>query len=113
MCSEFNVQRLTIRSALDILVREGYIYASPKRGYFVAQPRIVQSVRQLTKNWAQSSYQSSYKSDVTEFKRMPADLKLADKLLLPEGNYIYKAVKVYFEDEHPLFIDTAYIPCDI
>lgn len=47
LCKTFNVQRMTVRSALDILIHEDYICASPKRGYFVMPERRIMSVRQL------------------------------------------------------------------
>ena len=40
LCERFNVQRLTLRSGLQMLEEEGLIYSIPRNGYYVANNRI-------------------------------------------------------------------------
>ena len=44
LCDEFSVQRLTVRSSLQILKYEGYIYSKNRSGYYVAKRRITKNL---------------------------------------------------------------------
>lgn len=113
LCKTFNVQRMTVRSALDILIHEDYIYASPKRGYYVMPERRIMSVRQLTFSTEHYASGVPLNSSLIEFKKMRSDISLSDRLLLPRGSNVYKIIKLYNENSHPLFFNTIYIPEDL
>lgn len=113
LCKTFNVQRMTVRSALDILIHEDYICASPKRGYFVMPERRIMSVRQLTLMAQHYESDMPLNSSLIEFKKVRSDISLSDRLLLPRGSSVYKIVKLYIEGAQPLFFNTVYIPEDL
>ena len=113
LCKTFNVQRMTVRSALDILIHEDYICANPKRGYFVMPERRIMSVRQLTLMAQHYESDMPLNSSLIEFKKVRSDISLSDRLLLPRGSSVYKIVKLYIEGAQPLFFNTVYIPEDL
>ena len=43
LCEKLNVQRLTLRSGLRILMQEGIIISKQRSGYYVNKPRILSS----------------------------------------------------------------------
>ena len=47
LCEKLNVQRLTLRSGLRILMQEGIIISKQRSGYYVNKPRIVKNVLHL------------------------------------------------------------------
>lgn len=113
LCETFNVQRMTVRSALDILIKENYVYAIPKSGYYVAPPRIVQSIRHLGFDAEHNSRALQLKSDLLDFKKISAETAIANKLLIPSGSPVFKIVRLFQENHTPIQISTAYIPADL
>ena len=49
LSERYKVSRMTARHALETLVREGHVYRSPRRGTFVAEPRLRFSVGSFTR----------------------------------------------------------------
>lgn len=43
-CEIFNCQRATVRLALESLLDEGWIYCVERSGYYVSQPRIMETL---------------------------------------------------------------------
>lgn len=113
LCDAFQVQRMTIRSALDILIKENYIDAVPKSGYYVAQPRIVRSIRHLGFEAEHNSSAFLLKSELIDFKKLSAEASIANKLLIPSGSMVFKIVRRFTENQAPVQISTAYIPADL
>jgi GntR family transcriptional regulator len=56
LSEEHHVSRMTARHALETLTREGYLYRHPRRGTFVAEPRLRFSVGSFTKNMAAADH---------------------------------------------------------
>ena len=49
LSERYQVSRMTARHALETLMLEGYVYRSPRRGTFVAEPRLRFSVGSFTR----------------------------------------------------------------
>ena len=50
LSERYGVSRMTARHALETLTLEGYLYRNPRRGTFVAEPRLRFSVGSFTRN---------------------------------------------------------------
>ena len=54
LSEQYRVSRMTARHALETLTLEGYLYRHPRRGTFVAEPRLRFSVGSFTRNMAEA-----------------------------------------------------------
>lgn len=54
LSERYNVSRMTARHALETLTLEGYLYRHPRRGTFVAEPRLRFSVGSFTRNMTEA-----------------------------------------------------------
>ena len=50
LSERYEVSRMTARHALETLTLEGYLYRHPRRGTFVAEPRLRFSLGSFTRN---------------------------------------------------------------
>jgi DNA-binding GntR family transcriptional regulator len=62
LCREYSVSRITVRRAVDDLIREGRVVREQGRGTFVTEPRYIQQVRE------------TFANRVTGFYRQQSDL---------------------------------------
>lgn len=108
---EFEVSRTTIRLTVQNLVRRGLVEIRRGRGTFVASPRMVQELTELT----------GFVEDMRLLGRTPtarvinrdivhADRLVADKLALPVGAPVVRIGRVRLSDGVPLSFDETYLP---
>jgi GntR family transcriptional regulator len=111
---EFGVSRTTIRTTIQNLVRQGLVEIRRGRGTFVASPRIVQDLTELT----------GFVEDMRVLGRTPtarvlsrevvaADQPVADKLAVAAGTSVVRIRRVRFCDGAPLSFDETYLPADL
>lgn len=104
----FNVQRLTVRSALNLLLQDKTIVSKPRSGYYVAPHRILQSIRSFSMSSSTDKKQLHY--ELYDFKLIGADLYLSSEMFLPENSKIFKIIWIYYDNNQPICINTTYIP---
>lgn len=109
LAERFHVQRLTIRSALNLLLQDKTIFSKPRSGYYVAPRRILQSIWDFSMK-SPSAGDRPLQSELVDFKKLHADLHLAGKMLLPENSVIFKIVWVYYDDGKPICMNSTYLP---
>ena len=107
----FKVNRQTVRNALGILVQEKIIKSEERKGYFVEKPRIIKYTNPFSHDYYDDISDLCYK--LHSFEVIPADLRLSEKMLLPQSTEIYKITKLVMENTIPVEIETSYIPCDV
>ncbi len=104
------VQRLTVRLALKILIQEGLIYKVERQGYFVAKPRIkdtlyiLQSETEFLKN---SNINGNL--ELVKFHDIVANKHLSSQMKLPLGTKLFEIIRLLRVDEEPATVDYAYI----
>lgn len=106
----FGVQRLTIRSALNLLLQDQTIVAKPRSGYYVAPGRLLQSTRDFSMNYCSPKTGEPLECRLLAFRKMKADLALSGKMLLPEDTVIYKISRLYCDEGTPICINHSYLP---
>jgi GntR family transcriptional regulator len=108
---EFDVSRTTIRTTMQNLVRQGLVEIRRGRGTYVASPRMVQELTELT----------GFVEDMRLMGRTPtarvinrdivrADRLVADKLALSVGAPVVRIGRVRLSDGVPLSFDETYLP---
>lgn len=108
----FGVSRTTVRKALDVLDREGYIEKIHGKGSFIARKKLVKEIPRLVSFTQHMELQGlNVSSVVLEKELRVADLSLRNLLNLPGDDcrvlYLRRLRKVNGE---PLVISSSYIP---
>ena len=109
-CAKYNLSRTTVRQALKILEKEGYIYKIRGKGSYISSPKIYQD---------RSGFSKFY-DDVKNLGKIPASKILSvkvkkpnevvrEKMNLSEDDLIFKLVWVRYGNDEALIYETIYL----
>lgn len=111
LCEIYGLSRITVRSALQELEREGYIYKHHGKGTFVSVKNYEQTLKNLY------SFTEEIKklgkiphTKVLSFKELPLDKRLADKMGLKNNEKVFQIKRLRLADDEPLMYETSYVP---
>jgi GntR family transcriptional regulator len=114
LIARFEVSRITVRRAIQNLVRRGLVEIRRGKGTFVAEPKITQELTEL----------SGFVEDMHALGRKPtarviskeivtADTTVAGHLGLTKGERVVRIRRVRLADGVPLSFDETYLPLKI
>lgn len=110
-CSEFGVSRVTVRSALSVLIDEGIIVTKHGKGTFVKE-----HIKQQKSNhfrgftdFCKENNRSLY-THVLLLEQQPATSKLISILSLQPGEPVVYLRRVRFIDYKPILIEETWLP---
>src|SRR5580692_11241018 len=114
LVARFEVSRITVRRAIQNLVRRGLVEIRRGKGTFVAAPKITQELTEL----------SGFVEDMQAIGRKPtarvvskevvlADTTVARHLALTKGERVVRIRRVRLADGVPLSFDETYLPLEI
>jgi len=111
---DYSVSRTTVRSAVQSLVRRGLVEIQRGRGTFVAKPRIVQELANLT-GFVEDmeALGRSATARLLDWQEMRATETVARQLELPLGAQVVRIRRVRLSDGSPLSYDDTYLPLDL
>ncbi|WP_162297079.1 GntR family transcriptional regulator [Sporolactobacillus pectinivorans] len=107
----YSVSRNTIRSAINILVKQGYIHKIQGSGLYINKKTIGdRNVLNLAVKIGLSRVlpEHSITSKLLNFGLISADKKLASNFSCDIGTPIYRVKRLRFIDNHPLSIEDSY-----
>jgi len=112
LCDIYNVSRITIRKALEELVRTGKLVRQRGKGTFVQTEHIE---NELSKFFSFSEHLRSCGihelAEVLDFEEIPVAESIAKKLDLKEhSNLVYRLIRLRSVDDIPYAVETSYIP---
>jgi len=114
LIARFGVSRITVRRAIQNLVSRGLVEIRRGKGTFVAAPRIIQELREL----------SGFVEDMHALGRKPtarvigkeiviAEVAVASQLALTKGERVVRIRRVRLADGIPLSFDETFLPLEI
>jgi GntR family transcriptional regulator len=110
LSERYKVSRMTARHALETLMREGYVYRSPRRGTYVAEPRLRFSVGSFTR--VMSDADTTPGTEVLSAATLDADPVMADALHLDGGGRVHLIRRLRTADGEPIAIETIHVSAD-
>lgn len=106
LVSFYKASRVTVRKGLQILENEGFIYAWPGKGYFVAQP--IHDMFSLRFSEDESGYDISY----SKINVISPNKEIQQALQIQPNNKVIEICRVIKKGIKPVSYDIKYIPYD-
>jgi GntR family transcriptional regulator len=109
LSADFGVSRLTVRAALDELVREGYLVRRHGSGTFVSEPKIAQelTMTSFTDDMRRRGLQPA--SRTLDLRVTPAGARLGRLLHVSPSEPVLVAVRLRLADGESMAIETVHI----
>ena len=109
LSSDLGVSRLTVRAALDDLVREGYLVRRRGSGTFVSEPKIAQelTLTSFTDDMKRRGMRPA--SRTLELKVVPAGARLGRFLHVSPSERIMVAKRLRLADRETMAIETLHV----
>lgn len=111
LCEEFNVTRMTVRSALNNLVKDGYISRQRGVGSIVIGSRIydnISAISGFTKEMNKKGYEVS--NILMNLSIIQSDEEISKKLNLLEGENVWEVKRVRLADNERVSYMITYMP---
>jgi GntR family transcriptional regulator len=110
LSAEFGVSRLTLRAALDDLVREGYLVRRRGAGTFVSEPKIAQelTMTSFTEDMRRRGMKPG--SRTLELRVVPAGARLGRILHVSPSEPVVVAKRLRLADRETMATETLHVP---
>ena len=110
LSSRFGVSRVTLRRAVDDLVREGLLIRRQGSGTYVAEDKITQrvSTTSFSENMRRRGLVPS--SRVLAFERAAAGARAARQLQISPTDEVVEFVRLRLADDEPMALETVVMP---
>jgi GntR family transcriptional regulator len=106
----YSVSRPTIRQAIELLIREGYLYREHGKGTFVMPQKLQKGLLELT-SFSEDLIKRGIKpgQQILEMAYESAPEEVIRKLELPEGTKALRILRVRLGDDIPIGLQTSYV----
>jgi GntR family transcriptional regulator len=109
LSANFRVSRLTVRAALDDLVREGYLVRRHGSGTFVSEPKIAQELTMTSFTDDMRSRGLSPASETLDLRTVMAGARLGRLLHVSPSEPVLVAERLRLADGESMAIETVHI----
>ncbi|MEH7110034.1 MULTISPECIES: GntR family transcriptional regulator [Bacillaceae] len=109
LCEIYNVSRITIRKAIEELVKEGTLTRIPRRGTFVTSKKINNELLSVS-GFSEFSHQLGMipNSRILRSEVIPASEVVAGHLQIEAGSPVLELERLMYVNDRPLFYDVAH-----
>jgi GntR family transcriptional regulator len=111
LCQSYEVSRMTVRRALELLESEGLVHRDTTRGTFVSEPRVQLRIGSFSREVARAGRHAS--AELIWSREIPASPTAARMLGVPEGSPLAALQRLRRSDEEALALETTYYPADV
>lgn len=118
LCEAYQVSRITIKKATDLLVQLGLITKRRGAGSFVKELSSQSHTTPVSGEQVQFTGFSkqfagrNVSTEVNEFKVLPATKEIAERMLISEDDLVYYICRTRFLDGEPYVVEYTYMPVD-
>ena len=107
LSERYGVSRMTARHALETLALEGYVYRDPRRGTFVAEPRLRVTVGSFTRMMAQGDHLPG--TVVLAAGTLEPDPLVSRMLDIPPGGRVHVLQRLRTANGEPIAIENIQV----
>lgn len=109
LCEMYSVSRITIRKAIEELVKDGTLTRVPRRGTFVTSKKFHNELLSVS-GFSEFSHQLGMipNSRILRSEVIPATKEIAAYLLIKEGSPVLELERLMYVNDRPLFYDLAH-----
>lgn len=113
LAPQLGVSRMTLRRAVEELIREGRLIRRQGAGTFVAGPKIAQgfAVTSFSEDMRQRGARPS--SRTLDVDNVLAGATLGKRLEISPGEQVMRVIRLRLADEIPMAVETLYVPCGL
>lgn len=111
LAAQHGITRATVRRALDVLERDGWIYREKGKGSFAAVRRVEHELTQLvstTEDMRRRGWVLTTR--LVSQEKIPAPPRVAHALELPDGALCYRLCRLRVVGGEPISIQIPYLP---
>jgi GntR family transcriptional regulator len=108
---QYNLSRPTIRQAIDLLVRQGFLYRVHGKGTFVSPPKLQKGILELT-SFSEDMRNRGLKpgQQILEFETIQPPAKVAAQLEIKDKNTkVLRIKRLRFGDAVPIGLQDSYL----
>lgn len=117
LAQEFEVSRMTMKRALEILVMEGLIYRKRGKGTFILQSSFqknrINVISKETRGLTQVIGDRSLRSEILNFEVKFPNQEVANHLMIELTEPVYEIRRVRYVDEEPYVIELTYMVANL
>lgn len=109
LCAQTGISRMTVRKAIDLLVRDQWLQTAPGKGTFVSpRPKITQSMQHLM-GWTDEMRSRGFEpsTELVSARSAAATALVARNLGLNVSEQVIEITRVRCADELPLVVEVA------
>ena len=117
MCAQYGVSRITIKRAVDELVKKGLVIKRRGSGTFV-KGVLEEDVEDVGMGgqfcgFTNSNKNHSIKSHIIRFEIIHPTKEIAEKLKISEEDFVYDIVRIRYLDDKPANVEYTQMPIDV
>jgi len=113
LAPRFGVSRMTLRRAVEELVREGRLVRRQGAGTFVAGPKIAQGLAATSFSEDMRQRGSVPSSRTLAIDDVPAGAQLGRRLEISPGERVLRVIRLRLADDAPMALETLHVPRSI
>lgn len=114
LATAHNITRATVRRALDVLERSGWIYREKGRGSFAAVRRVEHELTRLVSTTEDMRARGwSLTTRVVSLARVPAMPQVAKALEVPAGTPCYELCRLRIVEGEAMSLQTSRLPAEL
>ena len=110
LSERYEVSRMTARHAVETLMLEGYVYRSPRRGTFVAEPRLRFSVGSFTRIMSETDHLPG--TEVLSASTLDPDPLISEMLDVPAGGRVHLLQRLRTANGEPVAIENIHLSAE-
>ncbi|MHB8276272.1 MAG: GntR family transcriptional regulator [Candidatus Humimicrobiaceae bacterium] len=110
-----DISRITIRKAIDNLVKNNYLEIKRSKGTFVKNRLFLEPLNYSIRSFSDEALKAGYipSIKILIFKLIEPSKEIAENLQLSETNMVYEFKRLRLLNEEPSGIDINYIPANL